>query len=196
MNKKFSHEEGLTLIELLITLAVIAIVFAIAVPVFSNVLAGAQTSADTAQTSALNSFHEEYATTTLAFDGTKTTATLNGVVVASIKGDATALQVPLFNVNDPNVDYRYQELIDGANSDHWTPETPVLLFRHTNRVLYSFTSEADASAALAYAASQGQATTLASGTVSDTMISWQLQEWTKYSSDPTVVGARVLPLNY
>jgi prepilin-type N-terminal cleavage/methylation domain-containing protein len=87
---KFRNNEGLTLIELLITLAVIAIVFAVAVPVFSNVLAGAQTSADSAQASALSAFHDEYASTDLVFANGVTTATLNGVQIASIKGDATS----------------------------------------------------------------------------------------------------------
>jgi prepilin-type N-terminal cleavage/methylation domain-containing protein len=86
---KLVKDEGLTLIELLITLAVIAIVFAIAVPVFSNVLAGAQSSADSAQASALAAFHDEYATTTLVYANGVTTATLNGVQIASIKGDAS-----------------------------------------------------------------------------------------------------------
>jgi prepilin-type N-terminal cleavage/methylation domain-containing protein len=87
---KFRNDEGLTLIELLITLAVIAIVFAIAVPVFSNVLAGAQSSADSAQAAALASFHDEYASTDLVYANGVTTATLNGVQIASIKGDATS----------------------------------------------------------------------------------------------------------
>lgn len=42
------NDDGLTLIELLVTLAVIAIVFAVAVPTFNGVLATASTNADTA----------------------------------------------------------------------------------------------------------------------------------------------------
>jgi prepilin-type N-terminal cleavage/methylation domain-containing protein len=41
----FRNEEGLTLVELLVTLAVIAIVFAIAIPTVSGVVAAANTAA-------------------------------------------------------------------------------------------------------------------------------------------------------
>jgi prepilin-type N-terminal cleavage/methylation domain-containing protein len=45
MNKRSRETEGLTLIELLVTIAVIAIVAAISVPVISNVVGSARTNA-------------------------------------------------------------------------------------------------------------------------------------------------------
>jgi prepilin-type N-terminal cleavage/methylation domain-containing protein len=86
----FRKSEGLTLIELLITIAVISVVFAIAIPVFSNVLTTAETNADAATASARAAFAAEYGSATLSFDGTKTHAVLNGTTIASIAGDATS----------------------------------------------------------------------------------------------------------
>jgi prepilin-type N-terminal cleavage/methylation domain-containing protein len=86
----FRKEEGLTLIELLITIAVISVVFAIAVPVFSNVLLTAQTQANTASDDARAAFAAEYGSATLSYDEATnlTSAVLNGTTIASISGDA------------------------------------------------------------------------------------------------------------
>jgi type IV pilus assembly protein PilA len=57
---KFNREEGLTLIELLITIAVIAIVAAISVPVISNVVDSSRTNAAKAMTANAQAFSEKY----------------------------------------------------------------------------------------------------------------------------------------
>jgi prepilin-type N-terminal cleavage/methylation domain-containing protein len=67
---KFNREEGLTLIELLITIAVIAIVAAISVPVITNVINDSNTNAAAAMQDQVNAFVAEGAATG--------TVTLNG----------------------------------------------------------------------------------------------------------------------
>ena len=56
---KFNREEGLTLIELLITIAVIAIVAAISVPVVSNVIEASNDNALAAMNEQVDQFYAE-----------------------------------------------------------------------------------------------------------------------------------------
>jgi prepilin-type N-terminal cleavage/methylation domain-containing protein len=60
MNKRSRETEGLTLIELLITIAVIAIVAAISVPVISNVVGSARTNAAASMQEQVNTFIDKY----------------------------------------------------------------------------------------------------------------------------------------
>jgi prepilin-type N-terminal cleavage/methylation domain-containing protein len=88
------HDEGLTLIELLITVAVIAIVFAIAIPVMVNVQNGVSSDA-AAQTAANQAdFSNQYITAlgaSAVTDASYTYAVLNGKTIAKIlKGSAAA----------------------------------------------------------------------------------------------------------
>jgi prepilin-type N-terminal cleavage/methylation domain-containing protein len=84
MNRK---DEGLTLIELLITVAVIAIVFAIAVPVVLNITAGVSSDASSVSSAAKADFSNQYfgalgASSTS--DATYNYAVFNGRTVAKI----------------------------------------------------------------------------------------------------------------
>lgn len=58
-NKRIA-KEGLTLIELLITIAVIAIVAAISIPVIANVLESSRDNAAAAMETEINNFTEKY----------------------------------------------------------------------------------------------------------------------------------------
>jgi prepilin-type N-terminal cleavage/methylation domain-containing protein len=83
MNK----DQGLTLIELLITVAVIAIVFAIAVPVVLNITAGVSSDASSVSAQAKSDFSTEYygalgASSTS--DATYNYAVFNGRTVSKI----------------------------------------------------------------------------------------------------------------
>jgi prepilin-type N-terminal cleavage/methylation domain-containing protein len=57
---KFNREEGLTLIELLITIAVIAIVAAISVPVITNVVSSSRDNAAASMAVQANAFIDKY----------------------------------------------------------------------------------------------------------------------------------------
>ena len=83
MNK----DQGLTLIELLITVAVIAIVFAIAVPVVLNITAGVSSDASSVSAQAKSDFSTQYygalgASSTS--DATYNYAVFNGRTVSKI----------------------------------------------------------------------------------------------------------------
>ena len=74
---KFNREEGLTLIELLITIAVIAIVAAISVPVVSNVIAASNGNALAAMNEQVDQFFaegDESGTVTVNTDGSALSA--------------------------------------------------------------------------------------------------------------------------
>ena len=84
MNRK---DEGMTLIELLITVAVIAIVFAIAVPVVLNITAGVSSDASSTSSKAKADFSVSYygaLGASSASDATYNYAVFNGRTVAKI----------------------------------------------------------------------------------------------------------------
>jgi prepilin-type N-terminal cleavage/methylation domain-containing protein len=70
---KFNREEGLTLIELLITISVLAIVSAIALPVINNVVSSSNSNALVQTQSDVNDFVAKYnAAGATGFDGIST----------------------------------------------------------------------------------------------------------------------------
>ncbi len=91
---KFNREEGLTLIELLITIAVIAIVAAISVPVVTNVIASSNQSALTQTNADVADFVNKY-NNTGAWSYDATTQTFQGFVDLNGNGtvDAPAEQI-------------------------------------------------------------------------------------------------------
>jgi type IV pilus assembly protein PilA len=73
---KFNREEGLTLIELLITIAVIAIVAAISIPVITNVIDSSRTSSAESMQAQVDAFVDRYTDSgNLSYDATSQTFT-------------------------------------------------------------------------------------------------------------------------
>lgn len=71
--RKRMGQEGLTLIELLITIAVIAVVAAISIPVITNVISSSETNAAASMNAQVDSFLEKYTQSgNVEFDGTDT----------------------------------------------------------------------------------------------------------------------------
>lgn len=87
-------DRGLTLIELLVTLAVIILIMALAAPLFSNVLAGAQGSASTAQRQAVSSFMERYGAPGGVYTTAPGTGTDDGYLVAYADRNGNGAQDP------------------------------------------------------------------------------------------------------
>lgn len=83
---KFNREEGLTLIELLITIAVIAIVAAISIPVITNVISSSETNAAASMDAQVDAFAQKYDTAgTLSYNSA--TQTFTGSVDLNGDGD-------------------------------------------------------------------------------------------------------------
>lgn len=72
------RQQGLTLVELLVVIALVGVVAGIAFPVISNVIAGSQTDATAASEEAVTNFMEEYANFNLTQDGNHIIATTDG----------------------------------------------------------------------------------------------------------------------
>lgn len=88
---KFNREEGLTLIELLITIAVLAIVAAIAVPVITNVVNSTEDRAVAQTQSDIRDFADKYENTgAFAVSGSDTTTLFEGYVDLNGDGNTSA----------------------------------------------------------------------------------------------------------
>jgi prepilin-type N-terminal cleavage/methylation domain-containing protein len=84
------NQQGYTLVELLITIALVGVLVSIAFPVISNVLAGAETKANAASTQAVSNFTHEYANFNLTQNGNDIIAsTDSGREIARITGTLT-----------------------------------------------------------------------------------------------------------
>lgn len=84
---KFKKEDGLTLVELLVVIALVGVVAAIALPIVSNVLGGAQSDANSASATNKTQFSTDWTAAGASFttDATNTYAVINGKTVAQIK---------------------------------------------------------------------------------------------------------------
>lgn len=88
---KFNREEGLTLIELLITIAVLAIVAAIAVPVITNVVNSTEDRAVAQTQSDIRDFADKYAKTgAFSVSGSDASTTFEGYVDLNGDGSTSA----------------------------------------------------------------------------------------------------------
>lgn len=85
MFKNRKAEEGLTLVELLVVIALVGVVAAIALPIVSNVLAGAQADADTNSTENINKFNTDWAAAGYNL------STVNGIIYATDKTDGSTI---------------------------------------------------------------------------------------------------------
>lgn len=88
--QKFRSEEGLTLVELLVVIALVAIVAAIALPILSGVLASASTKADATSADERAKFSKDWSQSGFTVTGDDATgytaADEAGTVIATIKG--------------------------------------------------------------------------------------------------------------
>lgn len=74
---KFKKEDGLTLVELLVVIALVGVVAAIALPIVSNVLGGAQADADANSATNIAQFNSDWAAA--GYD----LSTVNGTIYAT-----------------------------------------------------------------------------------------------------------------
>lgn len=100
---KFRKEEGLTLIELLIVIALVGIVAAIALPILLNVLGGAKTSSTGDTNAAVAKFVDDWSSAGYTIE----TGTVNGTpeifAVGNAANDtATPDGVQIAEIADPN----------------------------------------------------------------------------------------------
>ena len=83
---KFNKEDGLTLVELLVVIALVGVVAAIALPIVSNVLSGATSDANSASATNKANFSRDWTAAGASFqtDADNTYAVVNGDTVAQI----------------------------------------------------------------------------------------------------------------
>lgn len=126
MLKKLQNKKGFTLMEMLIVVAIIAVLVAIAIPVFNGALTKSKEAADVANVRAT---YAEWQTAMLT-ENTKAPADKDAFLKGPAGTDTLTLNYPdkLDVAKDGTITYTASKLTDAANADSktftWTLGTP------------------------------------------------------------------------
>lgn len=125
MLKKLQNKKGFTLMEMLIVVAIIAVLVAIAIPVFNGALTKSKEAADVANVRAT---YAEWQTAMLT-ENTKAPADKDAFLKGPAGNDTLTLNYPdKLTVADGTITYTASKLTDAANADSktftWTLGTP------------------------------------------------------------------------
>lgn len=125
MLKKLQNKKGFTLMEMLIVVAIIAVLVAIAIPVFNGALTKSKEAADVANVRAT---YAEWQTAMLT-ENTKAPADKEAFLKGPAGTDTLTLNYPdKLTVTNGTITYTASKLTDAANADSktftWTLGTP------------------------------------------------------------------------
>ena len=125
MLKKLQSKKGFTLMEMLIVVAIIAVLVAIAIPVFNGALTKSKEAADVANVRAT---YAEWQTAMLT-ENTKAPADKDAFLKGPTANDTLTLNYPdKLTVTNGTITYTASKLTDAANADSktftWTLGTP------------------------------------------------------------------------
>ena len=125
MLKKLQNKKGFTLMEMLIVVAIIAVLVAIAIPVFNGALTKSKEAADVANVRAT---YAEWQTAMLT-ENTKAPADKDAFLKGPADTDTLTLNyLDKLTVADGTITYKASKLTDAANADSktftWTLGTP------------------------------------------------------------------------
>lgn len=125
MLKKLQSKKGFTLMEMLIVVAIIAVLVAIAIPVFNGALTKSKEAADVANVRAT---YAEWQTAMLT-ENTKAPADKDAFLKGPAGTDTLTLNyLDKLTVADGTITYKASKLTDAANADSktftWTLGTP------------------------------------------------------------------------
>lgn len=125
MLKKLQNKKGFTLMEMLIVVAIIAVLVAIAIPVFNGALTKSKEAADVANVRAT---YAEWQTAMLT-ENTKAPADKDAFLKGPAGTDTMTLNYPdKLTVANGTITYTASKLTDAANADSktftWTLGTP------------------------------------------------------------------------
>ena len=125
MLKKLQSKKGFTLMEMLIVVAIIAVLVAIAIPVFNGALTKSKEAADVANVRAT---YAEWQTAMLT-ENTKAPADKDAFLKGPTGNDPLTLNYPdKLTVTNGTITYTASKLTDAANADSktftWTLGTP------------------------------------------------------------------------
>ena len=117
MLKKLQNKKGFTLMEMLIVVAIIAVLVAIAIPVFNGALTKSKEAADVANVRAT---YAEWQTAMLT-ENTKAPADKDAFLAGPTGNDTLTLNYPdKLTVTNGTITYTASKLTDAANADSKT----------------------------------------------------------------------------